>query len=130
EVRRDQPAVEVDMERGKAFGWLISQNEGGEKREELTGRGPGLYHAEAAVNQCAGDGESAERFHQRARAVGDARPFIRFVLEVGNTSVEAGAHGLFERERLEDAHALQALLQRFENARAAGELMMRNRLDA
>src|SRR5262249_7982109 len=126
----DQSAVEVDIETGEALGWLISQHEGREKREELTERGPGLDHAEAAVSQCAGDRESAERLHQRARAIGDARPFVRFVLEVGNASVEAPAHGLFERERLDDAHALQGLLQRFENARAAGELMMRNRLDA
>src|SRR5262245_18822064 len=108
----DQSAVEVDIEPGEALGWLISQHEGREKREELSGSGPGLDHAEAAVNQCAGDRESAERLHQRARAIGDARPFVRFVLEVGNASVEAPTHGLFERDRLADANALAGLLMR------------------
>ena len=126
----DQPAVEVDIEPGEALGRLIRQHEGCEKREKLARGRAGLDHTETAVDQCAGDRESAKRLHQRARTVGDARPFVRFVLEVANTSVEAGAHVLFQRERLDDAHALQALLQRFQNARAAGELIMRNHLDA
>src|SRR6516162_2494225 len=103
----DQPAAEVDIEPSEGLGRLIRQHEGCEKREELAWGRAGLAHAEAAVDQCAGDRESAERLHQRARAVGDACPLVRFVLEVGNTSVEAGAHVLFQRERLEDAHALQ-----------------------
>ena len=40
------------------------------------------------------------------------------------------AHRILERERLEDAYALQRLLQGLENPGTAGELMVRNRLDA
>ena len=89
DAHADQPAVEVDIEPGKPLGRLVGQHEGREEREELTGSCSGLDHAEAAVDQRAGDRESAERLHQRARAVGDARPLVRFVLEVGDTSVEA-----------------------------------------
>ncbi len=44
--------------------------------------------------------------------------------------VESGAHAVLERERLEGADALKGLLHGFENARAAGELMIRDGLDA
>ena len=63
-------------------------------------------------------------------AVGDARHLVGLVLHVGDAGVEAAAHLVFERERLDDAHALQRLLHRLDRARAAGELRLRDRADA
>ena len=105
-----QSAIEVEIEAGKAFGRLVSEHEGREKREELTRGCSGLDHPEAAVNQRAGDREPAEGLHQRTRAVGHPRPLVRLVFEFGNAGVEALAHGIFERKRLDDTHALQRLL--------------------
>ena len=69
------------------------------------------------------DREAAERLHQRARAIGDARHLVGFVLHVGDALASMRrAHLVFERERLDDAHALQGLLQGLDDARAAGEL--------
>ncbi len=44
--------------------------------------------------------------------------------------IEARAHAVLERERLDDPDALQRLLQRLENARVAGELVVGDRPDA
>ena len=68
------------------------------------------------------DGEAAERFHQRAGAVGDARHFVGFVLDLADTDGKPAPHLVFEREGLDDAHALQRFLHGLDDARAAGEL--------
>ena len=92
--------------------------------------GAGLDYTEAAIDQGACDRESSQRFHQRTGAVGDPRPFVRLLLDLRHMRVEAHPHRVFEREGLERAHALQGLLQRLENLRAAGKLVVRDRLDA
>ena len=52
------------------------------------------------------------------------------MLDRRDITVEALAHGVFEREGLDDADALQRFLQRFQDARAAVELGARDDVDA
>ncbi len=48
---------------------------------------------------------------------------FELALDVGYMAVEVRAHRVFERERLDDAHALQRFLQRLQDARPAGPLI-------
>ncbi len=130
DAHADEAAVEIDIEAGKPLRRLVGQHEGGQEGEELAGRGAGFDHPEAAVDQRARDREAAECLHQRARAVGDARPFVRFSLELGDVRVEARAHAVLERIGLDDTDPLHGLLHRLQNARIAGELLVRDRFDA
>ena len=82
DAHADQAGVEIDVEARQPLGRLVGQHEGGEEREELRpasrrSRSRGSRHrsARSAI------GEAAERLHQRARAVGDARHLVGFVLD-------------------------------------------------
>ena len=125
-----QPAVELDVETGKALGRFVGQQERGDEGEELPGRGAGLDDAIAGIDKGEGDRAAAERLHQRARAIGDARHLVGFMLDVRDIAVEALAHDIFEREGLDDVDALQRFLQRLHDARAAMELAARDGVDA
>ena len=84
-ARADQVAVEVDVEPRQPLGRLGSQQERGHEGEELAGRGAQRDHAVAAIQQAAGDREAAERFHQRAGAVGDPRHLVGVALDDRDT---------------------------------------------
>ena len=118
----DEMVVEFEVEPREPLGRLIGEQERGEERDEAAGRRAFVDDQIAAVDDGERDREAAERLHQRARAVGDARPLVGLVLHVGDAGVEAAAHLVFERERLDDAQALQGLLQGLDRVRAAGEL--------
>ena len=126
----DEARVELDVEARQPLRRLIGQHEGGEEREELPRRRAGFDHAEAAVDQRAGDGEAAERFHQRAGAMRHPRPFVGLVLELGDVGVEPPPHHVFEREGLDGADALHRLLHGLQDARAAEELVAGDAVDA
>ena len=126
----DEAGVEVDVEAREALGRFVGEHECGEEGEKLTGRCAGFEHAVAAVNQGACDGEAAECLHHGARAIGDARPFVRFQLEGGNIGLEPLTHDILQRKRLDDTDTLYRLLHGFEDARAAGELVFCNAVDA
>ena len=128
--RADQLAVEVDVEPRQPLGRLGRQQEGGHEREELAGRGAERDHAVAAVQQTAGDGEAAERFHQRVGAVGDPRHLVGVALDGGDVLVDALLHRLFQRERLDGADALQRFLHGLQDVGGAGELVVGEALDA
>ena len=96
------------------------------KEKNWPGRRAGLDHAVAAIGDGDGDGAAAERLHQRAGAVGHARHLVGFVLDRGDVAVEAFAHGVFQREGLDDADALQRFLQRLQDPGAAVELAARD----
>ncbi len=122
-------AVQFDVEPRQPLGRLIGQQERGQEREELAGRRAHRDHAVAAIHQPARDRETAQRFHQRAGAVGDPRHLVGVALDRGDAGVDALAHGLFQRERLDGADALQRFLHGFQNVGGAGELVVREALD-
>ena len=94
-------------------------------------RRAGLDHAVAAIDQRDGDGDAAERLHQRAGAIADTRASL---LDSFSTSAICASsrclHLVFEREGFHDADALQGFLHRFHDQRAAGELVARDGADA
>src|SRR5262245_3254347 len=61
----DERAAELNVEASEPFRRFIGEQKGGDEGEELTGRRAGLDHAIAAVNHGDGNGNSAERLHQR-----------------------------------------------------------------
>ena len=122
DAHADQRGIEIDVEAREPLGRLVGEQERGQEREELARRRAGLDHAVAAVDHGDRDRDAAERLHQRAGAVGDARHLVGLLLELGDVGVEARAHRVLEREGLDDADALHGLLQGLEDARAAGEL--------
>ena len=128
-ARADQVAVQLDVEPRQPLGRLIGQQERGQEREELARRRAHRDHAVAAIHQPARDREAAERFHQRARAVGDPRHLVGVALDRADAGVDALAHGLFERERLDGADALQRFLHGLHDVGGAGELVVREALD-
>ena len=130
DAHADQSAVELDIEARQALGRLIGQEERGDEGEELARRRPGRDDAIAAIGDGHGDGDAAERFHQRRGAAGNARQLVGLVLDRRDVAVEAFAHGVFQRERLDDADALQRLLQRLDDTGAAHELAVRDPFDA
>ena len=130
DAHADKSRVELDVEARQPLRRLIGEHEGGEEGEELPRRRAGFDDAEAAIDQRAGDGKSAQRFHQRACPVRHPRPFVRLVLQLGDVGVEPPPHHVFEREGLHGADALHRLLHGFEDARAAEELVPGNAVDA
>ncbi len=123
-------AVEFDIEPGEPLGGFVGQKERGDEREELTGCGAGLDHAISAIGDSDRDRAAAQRLHQRARAVRNARHLVGLVLHGSHVLIEAFTHDLLQRECLDDADALNRLLQRLYDARPAVELSLGNGVDA
>ncbi len=118
----DEIVVEVDIEPGQPLGRLIGKQEGEQERNEFARLRPGLDHAVAAVDRGERDGKTAEHFHQRTGAVGDARHLVGFMLDLADADGKPAPHLVFERECLDHSHALQGFLHGLDDARAAGEL--------
>ena len=76
-----QIVVEVDVEPRQSLGRLVGEQKRGKEGNEFARRRPGFDHAVAAVDRRQRDGKAAERFHQRAGAIGDPRHLVRFVLD-------------------------------------------------
>ena len=85
---------------------------------------PDLDDPVAAVDHHARHGKAAQDLHQRRGAVGDAGHLVGLPLDRRDVGVEAFAQDILEREGLDDADALQRLLQRLQDADPAGELVL------
>ncbi len=126
----DELAVEVDVEPRQPLGRLGRHQERGHEGEERAGRGVERDHAVAAIEQAAGDREAAEHLHQRVGAVGDAGHLVGVALDDRDVLVDALLHGVFERECLHRADALERFLHRLQDVGGAGELVEGEALDA
>src|SRR4051794_5431237 len=110
--------VELEIEPREPLGWFISEQERRKEGDEAARRCAFVDDQVAAVDDGERNREAAERLHDRARAVCDARPLVGLVLDRGYARIEAAAHFVFQRESLYDAQALQRLLQGFDRLRA------------
>ena len=86
-------------------------------------------HAVSAIEQAARDRETAERFHQRVGAVGHARHLVGIAFDDRDILVDAPLHGVFQREGLHGADALQRFLHGLQDVSRPGELVIGKALD-
>ncbi len=122
DLHAGEVVVQVDVEPRDALGRLIGEQERGDERHEFAGSGIEHQHAIAGIEKHDPDGDPAQRFHQRRRAVRYPGELVRGGLDAFDALVHARTHDRFEIERLDDAEALDRLLHRLEDLGAAAIL--------
>ena len=119
----DQMVVEFEIEPRQALCRLVGEQERSEERDEVARRRALIDDQIAAVD----DRERRSRGRRASPSAGlrgwRRAPTCRLRVRTSVTLTSKPlTHLVLERERLDDAHALQRLLHRLDGARAAGEL--------